>query len=330
MVTLNEIAVKVGVSVATASRALNPFPSRGSYVSAATKRKILDIAQELGYSPNFSARSLSKGSSNSIGVVFGPNDGKIAGNGFGLEMLFGVQEMASKLHFTTSIVSGENWSQVLENIKMLAEGSRIKNFILLYSIQKDPIVAYLQENHLNYVVTGRPTDVHSKYVDNDNYLAGIEAARLLSESLGKKKVLVVSSDNGWSFEKDRINGFKNEEMAFSKIIYIELPFDVKTIRNKMSSLFKRDSDFDAVYATDDRLAFMVREEFANLYRKRITAVGFNWSDLSKIDSRDFYSFDTRPRQLGVAAVKLIFSNEHNKEMINQNNFTIVPFDIHVL
>lgn len=52
--TIKDIAKAAKVSVTTVSRALNNY----SDVNPETKKKILQIASELGYSPNMAARSL--------------------------------------------------------------------------------------------------------------------------------------------------------------------------------------------------------------------------------------------------------------------------------
>ena len=55
MVSLKDISVRCGVSVATVSKALNGHKD----VSAATREKLLKAAKEMGYFPNSQARALS-------------------------------------------------------------------------------------------------------------------------------------------------------------------------------------------------------------------------------------------------------------------------------
>jgi len=56
MATIYDIAKLAGVSPATVSRALN----QKGQVKEETRKKILEIAEELNYSPNYLARSLKK------------------------------------------------------------------------------------------------------------------------------------------------------------------------------------------------------------------------------------------------------------------------------
>lgn len=64
--TLKDIADKAGVSMMTVSNVIN---GKNNRVSAQTAEKINRIIQECGYVPNLSARSLTKKTSNIIGVI---------------------------------------------------------------------------------------------------------------------------------------------------------------------------------------------------------------------------------------------------------------------
>ncbi|MGN6820921.1 MAG: LacI family DNA-binding transcriptional regulator [Sphingomonas sp.] len=64
-VTIRDVARHAAVSVASASRALNNHAS----VTPATRQRVLEAARELDYVPHLGARSLSRGRSNTIGVV---------------------------------------------------------------------------------------------------------------------------------------------------------------------------------------------------------------------------------------------------------------------
>jgi LacI family transcriptional regulator len=62
--TLNDIAQRTGLSVATVSRALHRADSPN--VSLRTRDRVLNIARELGYRPNLLSRSLATGRTNTV------------------------------------------------------------------------------------------------------------------------------------------------------------------------------------------------------------------------------------------------------------------------
>ncbi|TWB34552.1 LacI family DNA-binding transcriptional regulator [Nitrospirillum pindoramense] len=62
---MKDIAVDLGLSVVTVSKALRDHPDIGE----ATRRRVLERATELGYQPNLTARSLVTGQSWTIGLI---------------------------------------------------------------------------------------------------------------------------------------------------------------------------------------------------------------------------------------------------------------------
>lgn len=65
MVTLKEVALRCGVSVATVSNILNGKPN----VSQATKQRVLEVVKETGYQPNYFAQGMRKQKTNMIGII---------------------------------------------------------------------------------------------------------------------------------------------------------------------------------------------------------------------------------------------------------------------
>lgn len=66
MVSIKDISIRCGVSVATVSKALNNHKD----ISEATKNNILNVAKEMGYYPNSFARALKTNRTYNIGVLF--------------------------------------------------------------------------------------------------------------------------------------------------------------------------------------------------------------------------------------------------------------------
>lgn len=66
MVTIKDVSKKSGYSITTVSKALNNY----SDISDSTKKKILQLCEEMGYVPNLSARSLVSKKSYTIGIIF--------------------------------------------------------------------------------------------------------------------------------------------------------------------------------------------------------------------------------------------------------------------
>ena len=80
--------------------------------------------------------------------------------------------------------------------------------ILLYSKEQDPVIDYLYDEGLLYVLIGKAyRNVNQTiYVDNDNVLAGREAADYLF-GLGHRRIAYLSGDHSLLFNNDRKSGY---------------------------------------------------------------------------------------------------------------------------
>ena len=71
MTTMLDVSIRAGVSKATVSRVLNGT----GQVKESTRQQVFKAMEELGYRPNFLARSLANRTSNSIGLIVSTFDG---------------------------------------------------------------------------------------------------------------------------------------------------------------------------------------------------------------------------------------------------------------
>ncbi len=110
-ITIDDIAKQIGVSKTTVSRVLNNKP----YVDAVTKKKILDLIEETGFTPQKSAINLSVGRTNIIGLLV-PS----LSNPYSLTVIQGVAEKIAQgnyeLMLYTTGLSAVNQKRFLQKI----------------------------------------------------------------------------------------------------------------------------------------------------------------------------------------------------------------------
>jgi DNA-binding LacI/PurR family transcriptional regulator len=308
--TLKDVASLAGVSLATASRALNDSDVK---TNVQTQKLVRKAAKQLNYIPNSAARSLVAGSANIVGVVYGPTSSEIAGNDFGIKVLLGIQQKLNKKSFTSTIVSGETWTDVYHNVANLIKTQNIRHFVLLYTMPNDPVRQLLDEEKIKYVMIGEPEDFNETlYVDNDNRLSGYQGASILIDKLSVRKPLFISTKQMWKFELNRFNGF-TARMDEAGIIYDKFLVSEETeniIKEVNEFLKTSDFDFDGIMTTDDRIGLIVSKALRENGIKNVPIVSFNNSEYAKIADKNFYSFDTTPELLGEAAIELL--NSHQK------------------
>lgn len=113
-ISIQDLAVELGISVSTVSRALN----NASDVSDATKAQVWALAEKLNYQPNSMAASLRSGRSNVLGVIVPHINGA-----FFPAVVHGIERLASKEGFNVMICqSNEDVAQEINHIKALLKG----------------------------------------------------------------------------------------------------------------------------------------------------------------------------------------------------------------
>ncbi len=104
--TIADVAARAGVSKAAASFALNDRPG----VSTATRERILQVAKELGFTPNSAARALSTRRSDNLGLVLARSHDTLGSDPFFPSFIAGVESAldGTELCLLVRMVGDEN------------------------------------------------------------------------------------------------------------------------------------------------------------------------------------------------------------------------------
>ena len=185
-VTIKDVAALAGVSTSTVSRVCNNNPA----ISRETADRVRRAMAELGYEPNTSSESAPPQPIKMIGIVLPPSDKDAFENNFFLKAIRGISQVCNQRQTASTIITGEDYPELLHSVKTLHLSGRIDGFILLYSRKNDVINDYLCEQGIPYVIVGKPQDGSGTTlcIDNDNLLAGRDAADYLY-SLGHRRIV---------------------------------------------------------------------------------------------------------------------------------------------
>lgn len=256
-VTIYDIADKAKVSIATVSRAFN----NSSRVSARTRDRILGIAQELGYQPHASARSLAKRKSNLVSAII-----PMLTSYFFLEVLHGVQEKISESEYDLLVYSAprmENVDGMLENGLNRGRSAGA----LLFSSPLNPERIKRLEQYSNPVVL---VDLyHEKFdsVATDNEQGGYLAASHLLEK-GYRRIGLLAANLDSVPSQQRMNGYcrahREWGIALDERLVVSTDddqfhgFTEEAGYALMGSLLDKDVDIDSVFAVSDIQALGAR------------------------------------------------------------------------
>ena len=132
-VTLKTIAECLGLTAGTVSAALNNSAAARS-IPEATKERILKTAREMGYSPNYFARSLRLQRAYTVGVI-----AEEIGDPYGGMVISGIEEYLRKNNYFFLAVSHRHDQDVLESYSKMLKMRGVEGFITTdTSILSDP------------------------------------------------------------------------------------------------------------------------------------------------------------------------------------------------
>jgi LacI family transcriptional regulator, repressor for deo operon, udp, cdd, tsx, nupC, and nupG len=187
--TIVDVARHAGVSTAAVSFALNDRPG----VAAHTRRRILDVAKELGWEPSASARSLGGKREYALGLVIARDPLVLGADPFFMAFIAGVEtELSARGQALLLQVVGDDPAQEADRYRHLARSERVDGVFLTDLRPSDPRIALVQELGLQAVTLNRP-DVPSPFpaVSQDDGPGVAAAVRHLAQ-LGHERVAYVA------------------------------------------------------------------------------------------------------------------------------------------
>lgn len=186
--TMADIARRAGVTKSAVSFALNGRPG----VSEPTRRRVLAIAEELGWQPNSAAKALSDGRAGAFGLVVDRPARTLGLEPFFMQLISGIQDELSRDSTPLLFTMAEDQVAEVELYRRWS-AQRMVDGVFLVDLQVDDArVPVLQELQLPAVVIGAPIGTGSlPAVWSDDAAAVRTAVRHLAE-LGHRRLARVS------------------------------------------------------------------------------------------------------------------------------------------
>jgi LacI family transcriptional regulator len=254
-VTIYDVANEAGVSRQTVSRVLNNRPD----VARETRERVLGVIQRLGYRPSQLARSLSQGTSCTLGVV-----------GYGIEYYgpsrtLSVIEKQANDHGYSLTLTLTHEPEDIDVISILNDLIAQHVDGIIWAV---PQIGDIQERFLDSISNIATPIVcsnmlpHTKYslVDSDNFEGGLLATRHLIER-GNQRIGIITGPSNWLASKQRFEGWK------AALNEISIPVDEKLIVEGdwsaasgyfgLSQLVEINPNIDAVFVFNDQMALGV-------------------------------------------------------------------------
>ncbi|HEU4820364.1 MAG TPA: LacI family DNA-binding transcriptional regulator [Qipengyuania sp.] len=262
MVTIREVARAAGVSVATASRALNGLTS----VTPQTRARIESAAAELDYVPHSGARSLTRRRTDTVGVILPDLYGE-----FFSEIIRGIDQVvhgASK-HLLLANMHGDAEETALA---IRALRGRVDGLLVMPpDSNAETIAGRLGGGTPTVLLGARPKDEATPFVAVDNY-AG---ARLVTGHLverGARRLVHIAGPTHNHDARERERAFRDvvrERLGITDPVVIAGDFREEGGRAAAHQVLRGQSTCDAVFAANDLMAV----EFMSAMREAGVPVG---------------------------------------------------------
>ena len=318
-VTIKDVAALAGVSPSTVSRTCKNNPS----ISEETKERVRKAMAELGYEPNFQASNLASQNSRTIGIILPASAKEVYENSFYLEAIQGISHYCNGRQYMTTIVTGQDEAEILDAVRSMSRSGKVDGFIILYSKKDDPVIDYLFNEGLLYILIGKATQYTNQtiYIDNDNLLAGREAAEYLYQ-LGHRRIAYLGSDSSLMFSADRKAGYQLALASHQLPVRPEYCVEVKNASENNEEAIRRlllqEDRPTAILVSDDILAVSLERvclENHLAIPEDLSIISFNNSLFARLTSPQLTSIDIGAGQLGSEAASQIINHIENPNLL---------------
>jgi LacI family transcriptional regulator len=274
--TLRDVAEAAGVHPATASRALNPA-TRG-LVNAETARRVIKVAESLGYRPNPIARGLKTAKSGTVGLVI-PD----LTNPLFPPIVRGIEEVLEAAGYSGLVVNTDN-DPGRERVQVESLRSRqVEGLIVATAMLQHPLLEELAREGVKMVmVNRRPEGVDVPSITPDD-ATGIRLAVDHLASLGHRRIAHLAGPDTTSTGAARARAFR---AAIRDLGLDDSPELVRVCSfwteeagaDALRDLLDSDVDCTAIVAGNDLIALGCYDVFAErdiVCPDDVSVVGFN-------------------------------------------------------
>jgi LacI family transcriptional regulator len=304
--TLRDVAEAAGVHAATASRALNPA-TRG-LVNADTARRVMKVAETLGYRPNPIARGLKTSKSQTVGLVI-PD----LTNPLFPPIVRGMEDVLEPAGFSGLIVNTDNDpGRELAQIESL-RSRQVEGLIVATALIDHPLLVKLHREGVKMVMVNRRTEgINVPSITPDD-ATGISLAVEHLAELGHRRIVHLAGPQTTSTGVVRARSFRNtvRELGLDNdpdlVTTCEF-WNEEDGARALRGLLDRGIDFTAVVAGNDLIALGCYDVFAErgiVCPDDVSVVGFN--DMPFLDKLrpPLTSVAVPHHQIGVEAARML-------------------------
>jgi LacI family transcriptional regulator len=302
-VTLADVARLAGVSVSTASKALNGRDR----VSDGTRARVIDAAEELSFTNNSLARGLAQGRSGTVGLLTSDLEGR-----FSLPILMGAEDTFGAGRVSVFLCDARGDS-IREQHYLQALLSRRVDGIMVVGSKTDPRAPIGRDLPVPVLYVYTPSSDDRDYsLTPDNVQGGSIAAQHLIDSK-RTRIAHITGPTAETASRDRAEGIHRALDAAGLQLAYETPhgeWSERWGRSATTMAFEAHPDIDAVLCDSDQIARGALDSLRELRKSvpgEVALIGFdNWEIIVEGTQPGLTSIDMNLELLGRTAAHRLF------------------------
>lgn len=302
-ITLDEIAKAAGVSVSTASRALH---NTTYAMNEATRQRIIELAQDMGYSPNLAARGLRGKTTNVIGIVV-----ENVSDPFSSQIVRGIIDQLKATGYTSIIVNTDYDPLAEKQAVVTLVSNRTDGIIFVHaSVHSDQSLLEIA-NDQPYVSIARIQPPGENTIGLDDYYGAQLAVNHLLK-LGRRRIAFISGPEFWWSSRERLAGYldalKTQNLS-APVEYIRQgDWEADSGRRAAEGLLALPDRPDAIFAANDLMAqgaiYAIQDAGLNVPRD-IAVVGHDDREFAQVVRPALSTVRLPTYEMGRAAAQMI-------------------------
>ncbi len=326
-VTIYDLATALDVSIATVSRALKDDP----VVNKKTKKKIFELAEQMGYRTNHFARNLRQKQTKTIGIIV--HELK---SSFMTSVLSGVEKITAEAGYDLIIAhSSESYSKEIANAKNLFE-KRVDGLIASLSFETTNL-----DHFQSFINRGVPVmffdrveqDGDNTVVIIDNCKCGYQATQHLIDQ-GCKRIVNVTSNLKRNVYSQRYKGYQDalfdNGIALDEKLLIINDLSEQAGVDAAMQILRMDPFPDGAFITNDFVAAVcMRTLKAHGVKipEDIAIVGFNNDAIGKLIEPTLTTINYPGIDMGEIAARNLVNHLKGVTDMHQTNTIIVRTEL---
>lgn len=321
MITIKDIAKKVGVAPSTVSRVL---ANKADFYTAETVAKVKTAARELGYKKNQSAADLVKQHSNVIAAVVSSVKTNFAG-----EIIEGIQKKAAEYGYKLIVVYSHSADPVEQKSALMTVIERpVMGVLLLSMALSDDNLKLLEEAQTPFCFLSMGFDDDRPFISSDDLAIGYQATKYLIDK-GHRRIGFAGLDRYPNTGRLRLAGYQK---ALAEIGVTPEDHWVQSGDYSYESGLKAMQQYGAetnltgVVAASDMVAIGVLNQ-AHLFKLSVpddlSVIGIDGTEMCEIVQPQLTSISQDFYKMGVAGVERLRQLDLKQQAV-KNKQEFVP------